>query len=97
MRKYSYESILRTVGQVLDEADAKSFAIQDTENGLRVEMLDRDGKQEVVLDLGLADVAELVEMKSEAGPYPSYERSYAHDEGTLHQFLERHQLVGAGR
>lgn len=97
MRKYSYESILRTVGQVLDEADAKSFAIQDTQNGLRVEMLDRDGKQEVVLDLGLADVAELVEMKPDTDPYPSYERSYAHDEGTLHQFLERHQLVGAGR
>lgn len=97
MRKYSYESILRTVGRVLDEADAKSFAVRDTEHGLRVETLDRDGKQEVVLDFGLADVAELVEMKSDTDPYPSYERSYAHDEGTLHQFLERHQLVGVGR
>lgn len=97
MRKYSCESILRTVGRVLDEADAKSFAIRDTENGLRVETFDRDGKQKLVLDFGLADVAELVEMKSGADAYPSYERSYAHDEGTLHQFLERHQLIVAGR
>lgn len=97
MRKYSCESILRTVGRVLDDADAKSFAIRDTETGLRVETFDRDGNQEAVLDFGLADVAELVEMKSNTDPYPSYERSYAHDEGTLQQFLERHQLVGAGR
>ena len=97
MRKYSYESILRTVGRVLDEADAKSFAIQDTENGLRVETFDSDGKQEVVLDFGLADVVELVDMKSATDSYPSYDRSYAHDEGTLHQFLERHQLVGVGQ
>src|SRR5262249_6355361 len=36
MRKYSYESILRAVGQVLDEAEVRGFAIEDDEDGLMV-------------------------------------------------------------
>ncbi len=96
MRTYSYEGILRAVGRVLDEADAKSFAIRDTDNGLRIEAFGPDGKQELVLDFGIADVAELVDLKS-GDAYPSFERTYAHDEGTLHHLLERHELVGAGR
>ena len=36
MKRYSYEGILRAVGQVLDEAEARSFAIEDVENGLVV-------------------------------------------------------------
>ena len=37
MRTYSYESILRAVGRVLDEAEVAGFAIRDTRDGLVVE------------------------------------------------------------
>jgi hypothetical protein len=96
MQKYSYESILRAVGRVLDEADARSFAIRDGENGLRVET-DIAGNEPLVLDFGLADLVKLVDLKGQAEEQPHYERSYAHDENTLRHFIVRHELVGAGR
>ncbi len=93
MRQYSYESILHAVGRVLDEAEARGFAIRDEENGLLVQTFDERGEPAYTFRLSLADLAELVD-RDEA---PRYERSYAHDEGTLHQFLGRRELVGAGR
>jgi hypothetical protein len=97
MRKYSYESMLRAVGRVLDEAAIQSFAIRDEENGLLVETFAENGEREHALDFSLGDLAELVELKSGAEASPRYERSYAHDDGTLRAFMRRHELVGAGR
>lgn len=94
MRKYSYESILSAVGQVLDEAEVRSFAIRDGENGLRVETVGSSGEP-LVLNFDLADLVELVDMKQDNAPH--YERSYGRDERTLEHFLERHELIGAGR
>ena len=51
MRKYSYESILRAVGRVLDDAEARSFAIRDEENGLLVETFDGVGKRRINIEL----------------------------------------------
>ena len=93
MRQYSYEGILRAVGRVLDEAEAKGFAIRDEENGLLVQTFDDHGEPKYSFNLGLADLADLVDQDMA----PRYERSYAHDEGTLRQFLGRRELVGAGR
>ena len=93
MQKYSYEGILRAVGRVLDEAGAKGFAIRNEENGLLVQMFDVQGETGYTLNLDLADLAELVDRDES----PRYEHSYAHDEGTLRQFLGRRELVGAGR
>jgi hypothetical protein len=97
MATYSYESILRSVGRVLDDADPRSFAIRETENGLLVETYDENGDPQLVLDFGLADLTELIERHEAAGEQPHYERSYAHDDSTLRTFLERHELVEAGR
>jgi hypothetical protein len=97
MRKYSYESMLRAVGRVLDEAEVQSFAIRDEENGLLVETFAGEGERELALNFSLGDLVELIELKSGADTSPRYERSYAHDEDTLRTFLRHHELVGAGR
>jgi hypothetical protein len=100
MRKYSYESILSAVGRVLDEADARSFAIRDEENGLLVQTFGDNGSPDLRLDFDLADLIELVERKSYGIDASTYERGYAHDnhhDDTLRHFLARRELVGAGR
>ena len=93
MQSCSYESILRAVGRVLDTAGTRSFSVRETEDGLSVETLGDDGEQ--TLTLGLADIAELLAWSASTETTPHYERAYASNEGTLHQFLARHELVGA--
>ena len=93
MQSCSYESILRAVGRVLDTAGTRSFSVRETEDGLSVETVGDDGEQ--TLTLGLADIAELLEWSASTETMPHYERAYASNEGTLHQFLARHELVGA--
>ncbi len=100
MRTYSYESILRAVGRVLDEADAEGFTIRDTQDGLVVETQSRAlGREDVPLHLGLRDLVELIDWTSAESEReaPRYELSYAHDEGTLRTILRSRELVGAGR
>lgn len=100
MRTYSYESLLRAVGRVLDEAEAEGFAIRNTQDGLVVETQSRALAPEgVPLHLELRDLVELIEWTSSARERetPRYERSYAHDEGTLRTVLRSRELVGAGR
>lgn len=103
MRRYSYECVLRAVGRVLDEAEVAGFAIRNTQDGLVVETqsqaFGREGAD--ALHLGLRDLVELIEWTSaeHERETPRYERSYAHDEGTLRAVLRSrsHDLVGAGR
>lgn len=97
MKNYSCERILSAVGRMLDDAGAAQFAIRDGENGLTVETFDGDGEPQLALNFDLADLVELVERVSPVENAPRYERSYGHDERTLRSFLERHELVGAGR
>jgi hypothetical protein len=97
MRKYSYESILSAVGRVLDEADARSFAIRDEENGLLVQTFGANGSPDLRLDFDLADLIELVERKSSGVDASTYVRGFAHDDDTLRLFLAQRELVGAGR
>jgi hypothetical protein len=98
MHKCSYESILGAVGRVLDEAEAQSFAIRDSVDGLLVETSIGGANQQIALNLGLNDLAELVARNSRVEAKPNYERSYGRDESTLTHFLARHrQLVGAER
>lgn len=97
MRKYSYESILSAVGRVLDDADARGFAIREEENGLLVQTFDADGRVNLKLDFDLSDLIELVGRTARVDEMPAFERGYAHDDDTLRHFLARHELVGAGR
>jgi hypothetical protein len=100
MRTYSNEKILRAVGRLLDEAEAAGFAVRDTREGLVIEIrgraFGREGDES--FQLGLRDLAELVEWSTseQSKKSPRYERSYAHDEGTLRSVLHSHELVSAG-
>lgn len=96
MRHESYESILRAVGRVLDAAEARSFAVRETETGLLVEVAGESGREQ--FDLPLSDVAALVDWQGMSEVTPNIELARASNEGTLKSFLERHQrvLVGAG-
>lgn len=95
MQSCSYESILRAVGRVLDTAGARSFSVRETEDGLSVETFGDDGEQTLALNIDLAELTDLLEWSAAAEQTPHYERAYASNEGTLRQFLARHQLVGA--
>ena len=95
MQSCSYESILRAVGRVLDTAGTRSFSVRELDDGLRVETVSDTGEQQLALTLGLAELTELLEWSARAEETPHYERAYASNEGTLHQFLSRHELVGA--
>lgn len=98
MSKYSYESILSAVGRVLDEAGARSFAIREHDSGLLVEASATADAQPLAFTFDVADLVELVERQSAHDDgAPRYERTYAHDEGTLRHVLKRRDLVGAGR
>jgi len=94
MQSCSYESILRAVGRVLDTAGARAFSLRELEDGLRVETLGDDGEQKLALTLGLSELIQLLEWSARVEETPHYERAYASNEGTLHQFLARHELVG---
>lgn len=86
---YSYQGILGAVGQVLDEAGIKRFAIEDTGDGLWVEGFDAAGEQQLKLRYDVPALYDLIEKDT---PAP---RMTQHDEGTLRHFLEMHELVGA--
>ena len=96
MRTYSYESILRAVGQVLDDAHARDFVVREEDRGLSLEATDGQGEH-LTFDFTLGDLVKLIELKTPNSDEPHYERSYAHDEDTLRHFLMRHDTVGATR
>ena len=94
MRHESYETILRAIGRVLDAAEARSFAVHETETGLMVELTGETGREQY--ELPLSDVSALIDWQGASDVAPNYERARAADEGTLKGFLERHQRVLAG-
>jgi hypothetical protein len=86
---YSYQGILSAVGQVLDKAGVKRFAIEDTGDGLWVEGFDAAGEQQLKLRY---DVPALFALLEQENPAPQITHR---DEGTLRHFLELRELVGA--
>ena len=94
MRQDSYETILRAVGRVLDAAEARTFAVRETETGLLVELSSEMGSE--WYDLPLADVSALVDWQGPHDVAPNYDLARASNEGTLKSFLERHQRELAG-
>jgi hypothetical protein len=96
MRTDSYASILGAVATVLDLADARSFAVRDSDHGLTLDLVDGRGERHAI-ELSVADVAELISWaESRADRHLDGIKGLAgRDEGALHAFLERHALVGA--
>jgi hypothetical protein len=95
---FSYESILRAVGQVLDQISVKSIAIHEEEDGLFVEGYNGEGQLQVQMHYEIGSLYDLV-CRSEEQVEEHSEREKAETEGTLHRFLADHQreLVGASR
>ena len=95
---FSYASILRAVGQVLDQISVKSIAIHEEEDGLFVEGFNSEGQLQVQMRYDIASLYDLV-IRSEEQIEEHSERGTAENEGTLHRFLAEHdrQLVGASR
>lgn len=95
MRQESYETILRAVGRVLDAAEARSFAVRETEAGLLIELNGETGSERY--DLSLNDVNVLLDWQGPDETAPNYELARAADEGTLKSFLERRRELVATR
>jgi hypothetical protein len=95
---FSYASILRAVGQVLDQVGVKSIAIHEEEDGLFVEGFNGEGQLLVQLRYDIASLYELI-CRSDDQVEEHSERVTAENEGTLHRFLADHrrELVGASR
>lgn len=94
MRRETYENVLRAVGRVLDAAEARSFAVRETDEGLLVQLTGHAGNEQY--ELPLSDVSALIDWHGADDAAPNYELARAADEGTLKGFLERHQRVLAG-
>jgi len=101
MRKYSYESILGSVGRVLDSADARSFAVCEDADGLLLETFDGEGARQYAVKLSLADLVELVEWSERDSAREAEREQFAtigaRDEGALAHLLGSRELVGASR
>jgi len=58
--KFTYEGILRAVGQVLDQIGVKSIAIHEEEDGLFVEGFNSDGQLQARIRYDIASLNELI-------------------------------------
>jgi len=94
MRTTDYASILGAVGSILDLAEARSFAVRESDDGLRLEVLDGRGERHTV-ELTVADVADVLAWAEGSETLPEGAVAAGRDEGSLRVFLERHTLVGA--
>jgi len=90
---FSYASILRAVGQVLDQVGVKSIAIHEEEDGLFVEGFNSDGQLQVQIRYDIASLYELVNRAENRVD----EQHSVQATGLLHRFLTDHdrELVGA--
>ena len=97
MRQDSYETILRAVGRILDQAQAQRFSLTSSESGLVVEAFDATGERSLSATLEIGELVQLTDWVAETSDTPHYERASASDEGTLEHFLREREgaLVGA--
>ena len=87
---YSYGSILRAVGQVLDDAGVQHMALRETSDGLMVEgqYLDQSRYQHLFSLGELCGLIDSTEGQIEALFAPQMETAH-----TLRDFLAQHEAV----
>jgi hypothetical protein len=93
MRQDSYETILRAVGRILDQAQAQRFSVTSSESGLAVDAFDARGERSLGATLDLGDLVQLVNWVHETSATPQYTHASAADEGILEQFLRERQVA----
>ncbi len=92
---YTYESILRAVGRVLDQSGVEGVALRETETGIVLDGTYHDGKTQVRMTFDLADLCDLIE-RAEGNVEELFETAQTSaSTETLHDFLLRHQMVAA--
>ncbi len=88
---YSYESILRAVGRMLDQSGVEGIALHETNDGIVIEGMNQTGKTQMRMVYDLADLCNLMDQAEEdvAGLFvtPTAEPQ------ALHDFLARHEVV----
>jgi|GEM_PF-390025 hypothetical protein len=97
MRQDSFETMLRAMGRILDQAQTQRFSVTSSEDGLVVEAFDAAGERSLSAELGVAELVQLTDWVAATAETPHYERASASNEGTLEHFLRERQgeLVGA--
>jgi len=93
MRQDNYETILRAVGRILDQAEAQRFSVTSSESGLVVEALDARGDKSLGATLDLGELVQLVDWVRETSETSEYAHASAADEGILEQFLRERQVA----
>ena len=93
MRQDNYETILRAVGRILDQAETHRFSVTSSESGLVVEAVDARGEKSLGATLDLSELVQLVDWIHETSETSEYARASAADEGTLEQFLRERQVA----
>jgi hypothetical protein len=96
MRQDSYETILRAVGRILDQAQASHFNLTSSESGLMVEAFDATGARSLGATLNVGELIQLTDWVAETSETPHYERASASDEGTLEHFMRQREGALAG-
>lgn len=92
---YSYESILRAVGRVLDQSGVEGIALRETDQGIVIEGVFQGGKTQVRMTYDLADLCDLID-QAEGNVEGLFESAApATETRTLRDFLTRHQMVAA--
>src|SRR5215470_13520129 len=91
MRQDSYETILRAVGRILDQAQAQRFSVASSETGLVVEAFDASGERSLSATLGVAELIQLTDWVEASNEAPAYARASAANEGILEQFLRERE------
>jgi hypothetical protein len=93
MRQDSYETILRAVGRILDQAETQRFSVTSSESGLVVEAVDASGKKGLSATLDLGELVQLADWVQETSEASEYAHASAADEGILEQFLRERQVA----
>jgi hypothetical protein len=93
MRQDSYETILRAVGRILDQAEAQRFSVRSSESGLVVDAFDASGEKSLGETLDLGELVQLVDWVHTTSETSEYVRASAADAGTLEQFLRERQVA----
>lgn len=90
---YSYESILRAVGQVLDNSDVTAVALHETDTGVVVEGINTQNHTRVRLSYDLGDLITMIDA-TEGHVESLFDSPLSTKEArTLRDFLARHETV----
>ncbi len=91
---FTYESVLRAIGQDIDHKEVVRFTIRETDSGIAIDGFDRHTSAPVSIDYTLSDIAQLVSENEIEVSDSSIDQSTI-EAHTLKEFLAKHQVLVA--